>query len=241
MSTSIPSSMRALVLPRYCKPSEYDFATVPTPHISQPDELLVKVLAASVNPIDVKMAAGMGKFMETATFPYKLGHDLAGIVVAIGSSVSTFKVGDEVYADSSIRGTIAEYALSTTSTTAHKPTSLPFSAAAAIPLAAQSALQSLQRGDDKIGLAGKTVFVGGALSATGSFGVQLAKNVFGATKVITTVSTAKMGRVREILADGKPDVVIDYKSGAEYVVERVGKGVVDFMYDNTGMTLSGLG
>lgn len=50
--------MRALVLPRYCKPSEYDVATVPTPQISKPDELLIKVHAASVNPIDVKMAAG---------------------------------------------------------------------------------------------------------------------------------------------------------------------------------------
>ncbi|TVY36950.1 2-methylene-furan-3-one reductase [Lachnellula occidentalis] len=232
MSQSIPSSMRALVLPRYCKPAEYDVATVPTPQISKPDELLVKVYAASVNPIDVKMAAG---------FPYKLGVDLAGVVVAIGSSVSTFKIGDEVYADSTIRGTIAEYALCTASVTALKPTTLSFSAAAAIPLAAQSALQSLQRGDDKIGLRGKTVFVGGALSATGSFGVQMAKKVFGAGKVVTTVSRRKMGRVEELLGDGVVDVVVDYEGGAGYVVERVGRGTVDFMYDNTGMTLGGLG
>jgi NADPH:quinone reductase-like Zn-dependent oxidoreductase len=58
MATQIPHTMRALALSRYCKPADYDVATLPTPEISQPDELLIKVHAASVNPIDVKLASG---------------------------------------------------------------------------------------------------------------------------------------------------------------------------------------
>jgi NADPH:quinone reductase-like Zn-dependent oxidoreductase len=83
-----------------------------------------------------------------------------------------------------------------------------------------------------------TVFIDGGLSATGSFGVQLAKNVFGAGKIITTLSTGKIARIREILGDSTPDQIVDYTK--EDVVEAVGKGSVDFMYDTTKMTLSGL-
>jgi hypothetical protein len=56
--------MKALVLAKYCKPSDYNIATVPTPRISKPDEVLVKVHSASINPLDVKMASGLGKMMD---------------------------------------------------------------------------------------------------------------------------------------------------------------------------------
>lgn len=65
MVAEIPSSMRAIALAQYAKPTEYDFATVPTPTISQPDEILIKVSAASINPVDVKMASGVAKMMGT--------------------------------------------------------------------------------------------------------------------------------------------------------------------------------
>src|SRR5277367_5795668 len=115
-----------------------------------------------------------------------MGWDLAGVVTAVGSSVSNFKPGDEVYSriPQHLRGSIAEYALSTASTTAIKPKNLSFGEAASMPLAAQTALQALCRGEEetKGGLKGKTIFIPGGLSGTGSFGVQLAKNVFGAGK-----------------------------------------------------------
>jgi NADPH:quinone reductase-like Zn-dependent oxidoreductase len=72
----------------------------------------------------------------------------------------------------------------------------------------------------------------------GSFGVQLAKNVFGAWKVIITLSTCKLSEIRALLGDATPDQIVDYTK--ENVVDAVGKGTVDFMYDNSGMTLSGL-
>jgi NADPH:quinone reductase-like Zn-dependent oxidoreductase len=59
--------MRALALSKYCKPNEYQVATIPTPQISKPDELLIRVHAASVNPLDVKLASGIGKFMEKSS------------------------------------------------------------------------------------------------------------------------------------------------------------------------------
>lgn len=66
MSTSIPSTMRALALSKFCNPSEYGIATVPTPKLSKPDEILIRVQVASVNPIDVKLAGSLGKmFIET--------------------------------------------------------------------------------------------------------------------------------------------------------------------------------
>jgi NADPH:quinone reductase-like Zn-dependent oxidoreductase len=65
MASEIPSTMRAIALAKYSKPNEYDFGTLPTPTISNPDDVLIKVHAASINPIDVKMAGGMAKSMAT--------------------------------------------------------------------------------------------------------------------------------------------------------------------------------
>ena len=165
------------------------------------------------------------------------------MVAAVGSAVTSFKAGDEVYSrvPANCRGSIAEYCLSTVSTTAPKPKSLSFVEAAAIPLAGMTALQALRRGDMEAegGLKGKTVFVPAGLSGTGSFAVQLAKNVFGAGKVITTLSPGKMTKIREYLGEGTPDVLVDYTKGN--VVGDVGKDSVDFMFDTVQNTVSALG
>ncbi|KAG0651068.1 NOGO-interacting [Hyphodiscus hymeniophilus] len=234
MAANIPQTMRAIALSKYCKPNEYAVATLPTPSISNPDELLIKVHAASVNP------AGQNDGGKDS-FPYKLGYDLAGTVVAVGTSVTNFSPGDEVYSrvPGHLRGSIAQYALSTSSTTALKPKTLSFGEAASMPLAAQTALQSLYRGEAETegGLRGKTVFIPGALSGTGSFGVQLAKNVFGA-RVVSTVSSGKVGSVGTLLGKGTPDLVVDYTK--DDVVKEIGKGSVDFMFDTVGQTFKSL-
>jgi NADPH:quinone reductase-like Zn-dependent oxidoreductase len=175
-------------------------------------------------------------------FPAKIGYDLAGEVVAIGSSVSTFKLGDEVYSrvDSENRGTLAEYCLSNVSTTVIKPTSLTFAEAASIPLAGQTALQALDAGEERLegGLKGKVVYVPAGLSGTGSFAVQLAKNVFGAKTVVTSLSPGKIQAIGELMGDRGPDVIVDYTK--EKTVDVVGKGNVDFMFDTVGETIKGL-
>jgi len=181
--------------------------------------------------------------IHTRRFPAKLGYDLAGEVVEIGSSVSTFKKGDEVYSrvGAENKGTLAEYCLSTVSTTALKPSSLSFAEAAAIPLAAQTALQALDVGEERIsgGLKGKVVYVPAGLSGTGSFAVQLAKNVFGAKSVVTSLSPGKVKLIGELMGEGTPDVIVDYTK--QKTVDVTGKREVDFMFDTVGETVKGLG
>jgi NADPH:quinone reductase-like Zn-dependent oxidoreductase len=134
------------------------------------------------------------------------------------------------------KGTVAQYALSTASVTAKKPIQLSFTQAAAIPLAALTALQSLESAEASLGgegsLKGKTVFIPGGLSGTGSFACQLAKNVFGAGKVITTLSTSKIKKAEELLDANILDQVVDYTK--EDVVSAIGHGQVDFLFDTVG-------
>jgi NADPH:quinone reductase-like Zn-dependent oxidoreductase len=178
----------------------------------------------------------------TARFPSKLGYDLAGEVVAVGEEVSKFKEGDEVYSrvGTAHKGTLAEYCLSTVSTTALKPPSLSFAEAAAIPLAAQTTLQALDFGEEHVkgGLNGKVVYVPAGLSGTGSFAVQLAKNVFGAKSVVTSLSPGKFKLIRELMGESAPDVIVDYTT--QKTVDVIGKGEVDFMFDTVGETIKGL-
>jgi NADPH:quinone reductase-like Zn-dependent oxidoreductase len=242
MASKIPTSMRAIVLSKYVKPAEYNLASVPVPTINKEDEVLIKVHAASVNPVDVKMAAGAMKAMLNATFPYLVGYDLSGTVTSTHPSVTTLKVGDQVFTrvPDTHRGTLAEYAVSTSAVTAVKPASLSFTTAAAIPLVGLTALQALQKADSLLegGLKGKTVFVPAGLSGTGSIAVQLAKHVFGAGKVITTLSTKKIPTFTTLIGEGAADQVIDYTK--EDVAKAIGKGNVDFFFDTMGAAFSGL-
>jgi len=103
-----------------------------------------------------------------------------------------------------------------------------------------TALQSLDRGEKEIegGLKGKTIYIPAGLSGTGSFGIQLAKNVFGAGKVITTLSPGKIVKAKELFGAGTPDQIIDYTK--EDVKKAIGKGTVDFMFDPVAGTLGSL-
>ncbi|KAF4635187.1 hypothetical protein G7Y89_g2917 [Cudoniella acicularis] len=234
--------MRALAISKYCKPSEYQMSTLPLPEIARPDELLIKVKAAAVNPVDVKMASGMTKILGVASFPYKIGYDLSGVVVAVGDSVKSLKPGDEVFTrlDEEHRGSIAEYAVSLSSLTAKKPVSLSFIEAASLPLVAGTAIEVFDIAEKHFGgsLKGKTVYVPAGLSGTGSMGIQLAKNVYGAGKIITTLSTSKIPKVEQYLGHAVPDQIIDYTKQKSVV--GVGKGVVDFMFDTMNQTMSDL-
>ncbi|TVY82449.1 Reticulon-4-interacting protein [Lachnellula suecica] len=235
--------MRSLAIEKYCKPQDYEILDLPVPEIKSADELLIKVHAGSINPVDVKVATGAMKTFWPVPMPLKLGHDLSGTVIAVGSDVpGHFKPGTEVYSRSPeyCSGTVSEYALSTASTTALKPSSLSHIQAAAIPLASLTALQALDAADKNIdgGLKGKKVLIPGGLSGTGSIAIQLAKNVFGASKVITTLSTAKAAKAESLLGEGVVDQIIDYtKNDMAAVIPR---GSVDFMFDTMGQALASL-
>lgn len=162
----------------------------------------------------------------------------AGEVVAIGSEVKDVRIGDAVYGIAFSKpafrdappGLASEYAVVEEKLLLHKPPHLSYEEVCCLTGVTVTAIQAFKRGMQLSGqdsLQGKTVFVGGGLSATGSVGVQYAKNHLGASKVITTLSAAKLDLMDELLP-GIVDEKIDYTKGD--VVAAVGKQTVDFVY-----------
>ncbi|MEH1937735.1 MAG: NAD(P)-dependent alcohol dehydrogenase [Nostoc sp.] len=194
--------MKAVVIRRYGAVEVLQYEDVEQPKI-EPTQLLVKVRASSVNPIDWKIRQGMLSLITGSKFPKILGFDVAGEVVAVGSGVTRFKPGDAVYGSTNFPGGgYAELAAVPENLVAFKPTNLSYEEAAAVPLAALTALQALR--DQGNIQTGQTVLINGAAGGVGSFAVQIAK-ALGA--VVTGVSSTKnLDLVKSLLADR----VIDY-------------------------------
>ena len=136
--------MQAALIDRYGSNTVVRVAEVPLPAISD-TELLVRVHAASVNPLDAKVRSGKLKPVLKYRFPLVLGHDLAGVVTAVGDRVTRFKVGDPIYArlDDDRIGAFAEYAAVRESAAARKPANVTFEEAASLPLVTLTAWQAL--------------------------------------------------------------------------------------------------
>lgn len=196
--------MKALVLKRYGKADQFEFADVPRPTI-KPDEILVRIHAAGLNPIDNVIPKGDFKPIIKLQLPTTMGSDLAGVVVDIGSRVRRFKVGDAVFASlfDLGAGSLAEYAAVPESAAALKPVNLDFVQAASIPMVGLTSWQALaERAQVK---PGQKVFIPAGSGGIGTFAIQLAKHL--GANVGTTTSTANMELVRSLGADE----VIDYK------------------------------
>ncbi|KAK5043617.1 hypothetical protein LTR84_011377 [Exophiala bonariae] len=235
--------MRSLSIHRYCTPADYSILNVPKPEIKASDDILIEVHAASINPVDVKVASGVAKMVRSETFPYKIGYDVSGVVIAVGPAVSSrFKPGDEVYScvPERCRGTVSEFALSTAAATALKPKQLSHVQAGSLPLVSLTALQALDAADVELegGLEGRTVYIPGGLSGVGTVAIQLAKNIFKVDTVITTLSPAKIAKVHEIIGHGIVDQIIDYTKNDPAKV--IPKGSVDFMFDTMGGAMGAL-
>src|SRR5882724_8714583 len=197
--------MKALTLNGYDGLASPRFAEVATPEPG-PNDLLVKVKAASVNPVDTKIARGYGGPSQRP-LPHVLGRDGAGTVTKVGSAVTGFKVGDEVYgvADPARWGTFAEYVAMPAATTAHRPAGLSEIDAGSIPIAGLSAWAGIVS-TGKLAK-GQTVLIHAGAGGVGSFAVQLAKHL-GAT-VAATAGSKNIAFVRSLGADQ----VIDYTKG----------------------------
>jgi NADPH:quinone reductase-like Zn-dependent oxidoreductase len=196
--------MKALVLKRYGGADPLAFTDVPRPTI-KPDEMLVHVHAAGLNPIDYMIAKGMFKPILKFQLPATMGSDLAGVVVEVGSRVNRFKVGDAVFASlfDLGAGSLAEYAAVPEHAAALKPANLDFVQAASIPMVGLTSWQALnERAQVK---PGQKVFVPAGAGGIGTFAIQLAKQL--GAKVGTTTSTGNVDLVRSLGADE----VIDYK------------------------------
>ncbi len=196
--------MKAVIINRYGSPDVLQYADVDKPQI-KPDQMLVKVYASSVNPIDWKIRKGMLKILTGNRFPIGLGFDVAGEVVEVGSRVTRFQVGDAIYArlDQLTGGAYAEYVAVSEKVAALKPQTMSYEQAAAVPLAALTALQSLR--DQGHLQPGQKVLINGASGGVGTFAIQIAK-LLQASQVAGVCSSRNIELVKHLGADQ----VIDY-------------------------------
>ena len=195
--------MKAYLVNKYKHPIEAGEA--PEPTVGDHD-VLIEIHAAGVNLLDAKIRDGDFKLILPYKAPFTLGHDLAGVVSRVGSAVTRFAVGDEVYArprDGRI-GTFAERIAVHEDDLAIKPARLSMAEAASVPLVALTAWQALV---EKANLQrGQKVLIHAGSGGVGTYAIQLAKHL-GAT-VATTTGTSNVEWVRDLGAD----VVIDYRT-----------------------------
>jgi NADPH:quinone reductase-like Zn-dependent oxidoreductase len=166
--------MKAITQQRYGDPDVLELTDLPEPKVG-PDQVLVRVRAAGVNPVDWKLGAGYLDAMQEVSFPLVPGWDVSGVVEQVGLDAGEFAVGDEVIGyvrkDEVRRGTYAEYVAAPVRTLARKPAALDWQQAAGLPLAGMTAYQGLHR----LGVArGETVLIHAAAGGVGSLGTQIA-------------------------------------------------------------------
>jgi NADPH:quinone reductase-like Zn-dependent oxidoreductase len=220
---SATPTMKAVVIHKYGGPEVLKYEDVPRPE-PQADQILVRVIAAGMNPVDGMIRSGMFAKEGNRAFPIILGGDVAGVVEKVGNKMTKFKAGDPVFAYVSLdnSGGYAQYALVTEREAALKPKSLTYVEAAAVPIVALTAWQALVD-TAKLG-SGQTILIHGGSGGVGSFAIQIAK-VRGA-KVIATASTANQDFLKQLGAD----VPIDY---TKQKFEDVAKDV-DVVLDSIG-------
>ncbi len=216
--------MKAIVYRKYGSPDVLELEDIDKPVVNA-DDVLVRVRAASVNPLDWHFMRGLPHIVRIMTGLLKPkntrpGVDVAGMVEAVGSNVTQFHAGDEVFGTS--KGAFAEYVCTSEGALVLKPANVTFEQAAAVPVAAFTSLQGLRdKGQIRTG---HKVLINGAAGGVGTFAVQIAQS-FGAD-VTGVCSTRNVDMVRSIGADH----VIDYtqenytQSGLRY----------DLVFDTVG-------
>ncbi|MDU6523728.1 NADP-dependent oxidoreductase [Enterococcus devriesei] len=214
---------RAIVIENYGHADQLKASKVELPELGE-HQVLVKVHATSVNPIDWKLREGYLAQMMPWEFPITLGWDVAGEITEIGSEVKDWQVGQKVFArpETTRFGTYADYTIVDDHLLARKPDNVSFEEAAAVPLAGLTAYQALfTHGQLK---AGEKVLIHAGAGGVGIYAIQLAKNA-GAT-VITTASEKNHALLKELGADQ----VIDYHTtDFSEVLENV-----DLVFDTMG-------
>ncbi|MFQ6620606.1 hypothetical protein Gotur_000062 [Gossypium turneri] len=252
---NVPCAMKAWIYGQHGKPEDVLKlkSDVVVPELKE-DHVLVKVMASGLNPADNKRMLGIFVQAE-CPFPTVPGYDVAGVVVKVGSQVKNLKVGDEVYGNIHEKaldhpkqyGTLAEYTAVEERLLAPKPKNLSFAEAASLPVAIGTAYEGLQRCEFT---AGQSILVLGGAGGVGSMVIQvrlchhyqmivlplwyakfvlldqLAKHVFGASRVVATASTGKLELLRNLGAD----LAVDYtKENFEDLPEKF-----DVVYDCVG-------
>ncbi len=224
-SPTIPAMMRAIVQRSYGSADVLELQDIATPTPTD-EQVLIKVEASSLNIYDHHMISGtpaMVRAIAGLRSPKNPipGADVAGTVVAVGNDITQWQVGDEVFGDIGA-GAFAEYAVAKEKAIARKPEGVSFTEAAAVPMAALTALQGLR---DIAGLQpGQKVIINGASGGVGTFAVQIAKAL--GAEVTAVCSTHKVETARSMGADK----VIDYTAEDYTQTERD----FDVLFDNVG-------
>ncbi len=213
-------TIHAIRIHDYGDADQLKLEQIPQPE-PQEGEVLVRVYAAGVNPVDWKLRAGWMKNFRPSTFPYVPGADLAGVVEKVGSGVTSFQPGQEVFGRSS-QGSYTEYGIAPANALALKPKSLSFDEAATIPVGATTAWQGLfDHGN--LQPAQRVLILGGA-GGVGLFAVQFAR--WKGAHVISTASTHNVDFVRSLGAE----MVVDYTKA--HVEDEVHD--IDLVFDTVG-------
>ncbi|MDQ2919823.1 MAG: NADP-dependent oxidoreductase [Verrucomicrobiota bacterium] len=218
-----PEKMKAIVLHEYGGVDKLRYEDAPRPE-PRDDEVLIRVMAASVNPVDAAIRSGkFAQFFHTS-LPLIPGMDAAGVIEKIGAKISRFKIGDAVYAFFTLKeeGGYAQFAVAKENEVSRKPQSLTFEQAAAVPAAGSTAWQALVD-EGKLDY-GQTVLIHGGSGGVGHMAIQIAK-ARGA-HVIATASTANQDFLKQLGVDQ----AIDYTTTK---FETVAKDV-DLVLDAVG-------
>lgn len=192
------------------------------PVILKTTDVLIKVVAASLNPIDYKMKSGWLSYLVPQQLPLIPGFDISGIIEEIGPNVVKFKVGDRVFTRLKNPGALAQYVLENESNLVQKPENISFEEAAALPLASLTSYQALKRLDLQ---PGDDLYITRGSGGTGVSAIQIAKKVYGA-HVITSSNESKIPLLKSLGADR----VLDYhRQKFSDVLHDMGN-----VYDNGG-------
>ncbi|MEG0140029.1 MAG: zinc-binding dehydrogenase, partial [Comamonas sp.] len=222
------STMRALILDDY-ETAQFRSTQIDKPSAG-PGEVLVRIKASGVNPIDYKIRTGQAPYAMPA-LPAVLGTDMAGVVEAVGEGVTEFKAGDEVFGLTGgvrgLQGSLAEFAVVDAKLLAPKPKNLSMREAAALPLVALTAWEGLV--DRAKVQAGQKVLVQGGAGGVGHLVVQLA--LAHGAEVYATVRGEGAQTVRKL---GATPIDVNTTSVAGYVAEHTGGKGFDIIYDTIG-------
>lgn len=225
--------MKAIVQTEYGDPEVMHFAEVPNP-TPRPHDVVVRVRAIGVNPVDTKRRRGGSGVLAV---PQIVGWDAAGIVEALGEAATRFKVGDKVYlaGDSTRQGCYAEFVAVDERIVGHKPKSCNFAEAAAIPLTALTACESFF---EQMGLlpepiaARRTMLIVGGAGGVGSIAIQIAKRVCGLHVVATASRSASVEFCRKMGADA----VIDHSHDLAEQFQDLGLVGADYILNCAVLT-----
>ena len=224
------SKMKAAVLTEFGSVDRLEIQEVTKPQ-PKPHQILVRVCATSINPVDYQTRRG--DYKNLVELPAIIGVDISGVVEAVGETVTNFQVGDEVYYSPKLfgeSGSYAEYHVADENIVAHKPVNISHLEAACFPLAAGTAWECLvTRGQLQVG---ESILIHAGAGGVGSFAIQLAKAM--GAYVFTTCSAKNYDLVRKLGAD----CIIDYQTKDYLAVikqETQGRGV-DLVLDTIGGT-----